>query len=66
MRLIETLNDPRRGLRAEIYEMAASGFVVFVSEDGARDEREGFVFDTEADARTFARRRLSGEEQPSN
>lgn len=65
MQLIETLNEPRRGLRAEIYQMPASGFVVFVSEDGAQDQREGFVFDTEADARTFAGRCVSGERRVS-
>lgn len=61
MKLIDTLDDKRRGLHAQIYEMAASGFTVFVYEDGREGEREGFVFDTEADARAFARRRISGE-----
>ena len=60
MQLIDTLQG-RNGLRAQIYEMAASGFTVFIYEEGHESEREGFVFDTEEDARAFARRRISGE-----
>ena len=60
MRLIETL-DNAAGLRAQIYEMAASGFTVFIYEEGRENEREGFVFDTEGDARAFAQRRIAGE-----
>ncbi|MBX9760182.1 MAG: hypothetical protein K2Y29_15500 [Beijerinckiaceae bacterium] len=61
MQLIETLGEASGGLRAQIYEMAASGFTVFIYEEGRETEREGFVFDTEADAHTFAQRRVTGE-----
>lgn len=61
MKLIEALKGEDGQLRAQIYEMAASGYTVFIYVEGRENEREGFVFDTQADAHTFALRRVRGE-----
>jgi len=58
MELIDTMDDPHSGLRAELYEMAASGFTVFIFPRLRARDRESFVFDTEDDARKFARRAI--------
>jgi hypothetical protein len=56
MTLVETATHAGTGLRAEIYEMDASGFAVCVLDDTDPTYRESFVFDVRKDAQTFASR----------
>ncbi|MDB5571441.1 MAG: hypothetical protein JWN93_2624 [Hyphomicrobiales bacterium] len=56
MTLVETTADPGTGLRAEIWEMDASGYAVCVLDAHDPAYRESFVFDVRKDAQAFAAR----------
>ena len=60
MQLIHSFQDAYGHRQADIYEMAASGFSVFIYEKGHQSDREGFVLDRETDALSFVRDRLHG------
>lgn len=60
MRLIASSENKEARVRAEIFEMDASGYTVFITRDDDLDSKESFVFDSESDAQSFAGRVMEG------